>query len=843
MGVPAQNYNAAKPTLAMAQPKYSWKRRFLRRFAFGLLVLLVASVCLFTWFVRRSWPQTSGQIDVAGLLAPVQVLRDHWGTPHIYAQNSHDLFFAQGFVQAQDRLWQMEFTRQVANGNLSSFLGPDTLPIDRLMRTLGLQRTAERDWASIKGEPREVMQAYSDGVNAYIAAQHGRLSVEFTIFGVSPKPWKPQDILVTIGLMSWILSENASFELSRAHFIAQAGESVARELLPPYDEGAPFIIPAEADNYAALRSLPSSHSHVLDALLGTPGPSVGSNSWVVQGKHTATGHAFLANDTHLDLFLPSSWYASGLHSSDLEAVGYSFVGTPGIVLGHNQQIAWGLTDLVADVEDFYTEKLDSSENPRRYEFQGQWRDLDEQTETIAVKGGPPVTLHVRRTHHGPLVSDLGGRFTYPQPLALAWSGDRCETAIEAVIALNRARSWQEFRTALSLWDGPDLNFVYADQDGNIGSQAVGRIPIRAAGHQGTVPVPGWTGQYEWKGYIPSAELPHQFNPQSGFVVAANQKVVSDKYPYHLGYEWADPFRAIRITQILSASHSLSEADMEKLESDDYETPARDLLPYLDVIHPRNEREAAALKSLRSWDMHCSLQESAPAIFQVWYRFLVKDTVGDELGPKLTGDYMEYYWVHMPMMVNLMKHAQDPLFDDIRTPQRETRDDIVKRSFSDAVEWLTNHYGQNPDEWQWEKMHTVTLRHRPLGLAQVPVLSKAFSYGPIPDPGCDRFTVNAAWFVVDDEDHPFTSVAGTSQRLIMDLNSWDNSVAVNSTGQSEHLFHPHRSDEIELWRKMKYHPLLFTRKAIERDGASVLNLVPRSQAPGSANSHGSEPEVK
>ncbi len=236
MGVAAQNYNGAKPTVAMAKPKYRRKRAFLRRFAFGLLLLLVASVCFFTWFVRRSWPQTSGQIDVAGLFAPVQVLRDHWGTPHIYAQNSHDLFFAQGFVQAQDRLWQMEFTRQVANGNLSSFLGPDTLPIDRLMRTLGLQRTAERDWASIKGEPREVMQAYSDGVNAYIAAQHGRLSVEFTIFGVSPKPWKPQDILVTIGLMSWILSENASFELSRAHFIAQAGESVARELLPPYDE-------------------------------------------------------------------------------------------------------------------------------------------------------------------------------------------------------------------------------------------------------------------------------------------------------------------------------------------------------------------------------------------------------------------------------------------------------------------------------------------------------------------------------------------------------------------------------------------------------------------------------
>jgi penicillin G amidase len=818
------------------------RRKILRIVALCLLLMLVGVLMYGTWLVRRSWPQTSGTVTLAGLSARAEILRDRWGTPHIYAQNTHDLFFAQGYAQAQDRLWQMEFTRRVGNGQLSSILGPDTLPVDRLMRTLGLRRTAERDWENISAEPREVMQAYSDGVNAYIDSHRRRLSVEFTIFGVDPEPWTPQDILVTVGLMSWILSENASFELSRAHFIARAGDAVAKELLPPYNEGAPFIIPDATNEYSSLKHEPAEHSPLVDALLGTPGPTVGSNSWVVQGKRAANGAPLLANDTHLDLFLPSSWYATGLHSGDFEAVGYSFVGTPGIVLGHNQRIAWGLTDLVADVQDFYIEKLDNPDHPQRYEFQGEWRELEKERETIPVKGSVPVLLEVTRTHHGPLVNNLGGRFKFPQPLALAWSGEKCETAIEAVIRLNRAGNWTEFRNALSLWDGPDLNFVYADRDGNIGSQAVGRVPIRSPKHQGTVPVPGWTREYEWQGYVPPLDLPHQFNPASGFIVAANQKVVSDKYRYHLGYEWADPFRAIRIADLLSTSGALTVDDMKKIEGDNYEGPAKELLPYLNVVSPNDDSERRALDRLRSWNLHCPLNEPGPAIFQVWYRFLIKDTVEDELGSKLTSEYMEYYWVHMPLMVNIMKQQNNPLFDDLRTPQVENRDDIVRRSFSDAIHWLSSHYGRNPDDWKWGKLHTLTFRHRPLGLAQVPVLSEIFNYGPIPDPACDRFTVNAAWFALDDDaESPFTSVAGTSQRIIMDLNSWDDSVAVNSTGQSEHLFDPRRNDEIELWRKLEYHPLFFTRKAVEMDGASVLTLSPvTSTNPG--NQHGA-PEVK
>ncbi len=814
-----------QPLLVPQHPRLKRARKLIRNLAVVALLLLFGAVVFGTWFVRRPWPETSGTLKTAGLHARVEILRDRWGTPHIYAQNLHDLFFSQGYVQAQDRLWQMEFTRRVGNGQLSSFLGPDTLGIDRFMRTIGLRRTAERDWSHISGEERELMQAYSDGVNAYIDGHRGRLALEFNLFHIKPARWTPQDILVTVGLMSWILSENASFELSRAHFISQAGDAATKQLLPPFSDGVPFIVPEGADHYSALKNLPKESSRLLNALIGTPGPSVGSNSWAVSGSRTATGAPMLANDTHLDLFMPSSWYATGLHAGNFDAVGYSFTGTPGIVIGHNQNIAWGITDLVGDVEDFYIEKLDQSEHAHHYLFRNNWRDLDTVTETIEVKGGSPVQLGVQRTHHGPLVSNLGGRFKYPQPLALAWSGDQCETAIAAVIALNRAANYEQFRAALSLWDGPDLNFVYADQQGNIGSQAVGRIPVRSDKHQGSIPVPGWTGEYEWKGYVPALKLPNSFNPSAGFIVAANQKAVSDSYPYRLGYEWADPFRAIRISDLLSAKDHVSVDDMKQIQGDNYDLPAKDLLPYLQAVQPTNDVERKALSRLRSWNLYCSVDDSAPSIFQTWYRFLVQDTVGDELGPKLTEEYMEYYWVHMPVMLKLTKQQNNPLFDDIHTPQVEDRNAIVQRSFHDAVEWLSKRYGNDPDNWKWGRLHTLTFRHRPLGLAEVPVLSKLFSYGPMPDPACDRFTVNAAWFTTDDTEHPFNAVAGTSQRIIMQTQSWDSTLAVNSTGQSEHLFHPHRDDETQMWAKLQYHPLSFTRKAVEATLAGTLELVP------------------
>jgi len=786
-----------------------------------LAVIVLVLLATGAWMIWRSWPQVSGTISAQSLQSPVEVIRDKWGVTHLYAQNSHDLFFVQGFVQAQDRMWQLEFSRRLGSGRLSEFLGPDTIGLDRFTRVVGLRRVAERDWERMNGEDRAALEAFAEGINAYLNENRSKLSIEFRMLGVAPEPWTPVDSLVIVKLMSWILSENASIQISRARIIAKSQDAVAKQLLPPYNERGPMIIPQDTNNY---RQLLESIKSVAKTL-GTAGPTKGSNSWVVAGSRSTTGRPLLSNDTHLDLFLPSVWYASSLHGGGYDTVGYSLAGTPGISIGHNQRIAWGLTDLVADVQDFYLEKLDDDADPHNYEVRGEWQPLHFEEEQIKVKGMPPVVLRIANTRHGPLVNNWIRRFKDSRPLALAWSAAESDSLIESILLLNRASNWNEFRHALSLWNGPNINFVYADVDGNIGYQTAGRIPVRAPIDQGSVPVAGWTGEYDWQGYIPFEGLPHLFNPSENLIVTANQKPVGDDYPYQLGYEFADPFRAIRLNQLLSANKQLSVEDAKSIMGDTYHLPAESLRPHLLAIKPANDLEARTMEELRAWNLKCDPDQAGAAIYQVWYRFLVEDTIKDELGPELTEEYLEFYWIHGPVMLKLVDEGTSSLFDDTSTPQVETRDDILRRSLSDAVAWLGKHYGPDPKEWTWGRLHTMSIRHRPFGMADIPVISRLFSYGPIAAPGCDRFTVNAAWFTWDDAEHPYGASAGASQRIIMDVDDWDRSVAINSTGQSESLFHAHRADLIPMWQNLKYHPLLYTRKAVDAESTSVLKLVP------------------
>ncbi len=815
-----------KPSTDKKENDASGRRARLRRILkLSLAIILILALLLFggvVWFVRNSWPQVSGTITLSALRAPVEVLRDKWGIPHVFARNSDDLFFAQGYVHAQDRMWQLEFTRRVGRGRLSEILGKDALSVDRFARVLGFRRAAERDWQAMGEQDRAVMEDYAEGVNAFIEGNRHSLSIEFTIFGVKPEPWTPVDSLVIAKLMSWVLSENASIEMSRARILASSGEAVARELLTPYREGASVMLPPEAEGY---RKLNPAIVRALRTVSGTVGKVGASNSWVIEGQRTASRSPMVANDTHLDLFMPSAWYANGVHGGGFDLVGYSLAGTPGVSIGHNRRIAWGITDLVADVQDLYLEEVDSQTDPQRYKFRDQWLPLKMDSEEIQVKGSDPVTINVAATNHGPLVNNFLSHFKDSRPMSLAWANADSPGLIRSLILLNRADSWDEFRAALSGWDGPNLSFVYADVDGNIGYQAAGSIPIRAPRGQGIIPEIGWTGEYEWQGRIPFDGLPRSFNPPNGFIVTANQKLIDEKYPYRLGYEWADPFRAIRINQLLSNNEKVTTEDSQQIQGDTYHLLAENLRQYLKVVVPANDLERAALTEVQSWNLRCDPGEVGAAIYQVWYRFLLEDTAGDELGQELTDEYMEYYWVHGPALLSLMKDGTSRIFDDVKTEQVETRDDIVRRAFTDAVNWLSQRYSPDPSNWKWERLHTLSFRHRPFGRADVPILSKLFNYGPIVAPGGDRFTVNCTWFTWDDPEAPFAADAGSAQRIVMDLSDWDRAMAVNSTGQSEQLFHPHREDLIPLWQNLKYHPLLFNREAIEASTENRLKLVP------------------
>lgn len=807
----------------------SGRRRWLLRGLAALVVLAVAGVLIAAWWLRRPWPQVSGEVAVAGLAAPVTVVRDEWGVPHLYAETAGDLFFAQGWVHAQDRLWQMEFTRRVGRGRLAEVLGEPVLFFDRATRNLGLLRSAEREWGEITGEARQALEAYAAGVNAYLEHRRGRLGVELALLGVTPEPWQPVDVLVSVKVLYWMLAENASFELTRARFLETVDETVLAEILPPYRDGLPVIVPSEIAAEPHLSAFDPAVWRDLAPILGVPGPGQGSNNWVLAGGRTASGRPILANDTHLELFMPSVWYANGLHGGGYDVVGYSLAGAPAVILGHNGRIAWGISDLVPDVEDVYFERLDDRENPRRYELRGLWRDLAVREERIEVKGAEPVVMTVYETHHGPLLQGLDERLEDAPAAALRWTGDDGHTLFQSALDLDRADDWESFRAALSLWDGPHMSFVYADTAGTIGFQATGLIPRRAPGHSGATPAVGWTGEHEWQGFIPYDELPWALNPPQGFLVTANQRVVGPEYPYPLGYEFADPFRAQRITQMLStAAAPATLEDSARMQGDTHHLPAEALVPHLLAVEPADELEAAALEEVRGWNLRLDPEETGATVYQVWYRTLVRRLLEDELGEERAREYLEYYWVHGPVMVDLMSAGTSALFDDRRTPETETREDLAAAALTEAAGWLAERLGRDPATWRWGRLHTLTLRHRPIGMAEIPLVSDLFNGGTFPSPAGDRFTVNAAWFTLFDPDAPYAADAGAAQRILIDVGDWDRSLAVNSTGQSEHLFHPNRVDQVPLWRAGEYHPLLFSKQAVEAAGRHTLVLNPRPE---------------
>ncbi|HLF26568.1 MAG TPA: penicillin acylase family protein [Anaerolineae bacterium] len=798
-------------------------RKWLIRIGILLLVLAIVLVGAGVWFVRRPWPQIDGALVASGLAAPAEVLRDKWGIPHIFAENEHDLFFAQGYVHAQDRLWQMEFNRRLAGGTLSEVLGEPTAGLDRYFRTLGLRRVAERAWVEADQESRAILEAYAEGINAYLQSHADRLPVEFTLIGDTPQPWTPADSLAVGNILAFAMALNLNVELLQAQVTAGLGEEAGYQLFPLAIDDGPPILPAEVERYDWL-----SDAHLEDSAaqqwFGASPLSWGSNNWVVAGNRTATGQPLLANDTHVNFQMPSNWYENGVHGGGFDSVGFTLPGVPLVVLGHNQNIAWGITNVTADNQDLYIEKLDDAEQPTQYEFEGEWRDLQMISETIQVKDGAPVQLNLLLTQHGPIVNDVVGA-PEAEPLALRWTLYDGETILSSLARLNRAANWDEFHAALRDWDTLSLNFVYADTAGNIGYQATGRVPVRAPGHTGILPVPGWSGAYEWQGFIPFDELPSALNPSTGFIATANNRITSDAYPYQLASGWEAPYRAERLQALLSAKEQFSVEDMRAIQVDTYSLPAEAFRPYLLAVPPADALQAQALEHVTKWNLRLDTESVGATIYEEWFKLLLQNTVGDELaqvGEESRGLYLfDYPERHTRLMNTILPDADNAWFDDVATPQLETRDEIVRRSLAEAVAWLSEHYGPDPAQWQWGNIHTLTFVHQPLGLSGIPPLESIFNSQTIPTRG-GQFTVNVAYFAGDQS---FDATFGAAQRMIIDVGDWDRSLSVNSTGQSGHVFHPHRGDDIPLWQSGDYHPMLFSREAVQANVEGMLTLTP------------------
>ncbi len=783
----------------------------------GVVLVIVLLLIGGFLYLRSSLPKTRGTVTLAGLNGQVEIVRDADGVPHIFAATDHDAYFALGYVHAQDRLWQMEFQRRVGAGRLSEILGDATLDTDKFLRTLGTYRAAKEAWPALSKEGQDALQAYADGVNAWLAEGH-TLPIEFILLGVKPEPWTVYDSLVWAKMMAWDLGGNYDVELLRLRLIQAVGEERAAQLIPPYPEAGTTIL-AASQIAPATADLLLDIDHFLQTNLHLRGLDVGSNNWVVSGQRTDTGLPLLANDPHLGARIPSIWYLAEIQGDKIHAAGATLLGLPAIVIGHNENIAWGVTNLGPDVQDLYIERV-NPKNLNQYEVNGEWVDMTIVEEPIYVKGEEePILWAARSTRHGPLISDVSG--SAPMPVALRWTAlDPGDTTLETFRKINYAANWDDFVEAMKDYVAPSQNFVYADREGNIGYFGPGHIPIRARGN-GLLPVPGWNDDYEWTGWIPFEDLPHAFNPEAGYIVTANNRVVPDDYPYFISHDWAPPYRAQRIVELIetlsSGGETISVDDMAAIQGDQQSAQARELLPFLLKIQPKDERQKKALSYLQNWDGSTPTDSIAATIYHAWFMQLGRAMFEDDLRGSLYDDFAERK--HPIFLINLFTQPDNVWCDNFLTTPTETCADTAQKALDRALDDLEKRLGKNMSKWEWGKIHRTEYPHSPF--SEVGIL-KPFFHREIPNGG-DTYTVNVAPTRYTNKENPYLQFHVPSYRQIVDLSDLNNSRFMHTTGQSGNVFSPHYDDLIERHQAVEYLPMTFGRNNVSGD---VLTLRPK-----------------
>ncbi len=793
-----------------------------------VLVLPLAIGCAAgVWWLRASLPQESGELVLAGPSAPVSITRDRQGVPHIVGTSDIDVFFATGYVHAQDRRWQLEFQRRFAQGRLSELFGRASLDQDVWLRTLGLYRSAQDAWDALDPAARRSLQAYTDGINAWLAG-HTVLPPEFALLGVRPEPWTVVDSLAWVKVFSLNLSGNLNRETAR---FAASQVLSARELESLFgtQSGAAQLAhtPAAAQQLALLARSEAQFG----AALGLGGRFVGSNAWVVSGAKAADGGAMLANDPHLGLQAPSLWYPVVQQGAALSSSGMSLVGLPLVIFGHNGHIAWGGTSLMADVQDLYVEQVNPVD-AGSYRVGDHWQRFVTRQETIRIKAEFPavlrpqpeaVQLTVRSTGHGPVVSDLlnaGGPVA-----ALRWTGlDKDDTTYASFLRLNYAHDWVAFRQALAAHVGPTLNMLYADRAGNIGMQGVGRIPLRGPSVGGAA----LAGHGEWLGYIPAERMPSSYNPPAGFIVSANERNLPANYPYFVSDEWAQPARAERIASLLTAATAggrrASVDDFARMQADVLSTPALKMVALLGTPAPASARQQQALAYLHAWDGGMGRDSRAATIFQAWMRHLRKRLVGERLhtawGQRAQADFLDGVADAVTVEELLTMLGDEGVWcRHGAIPGARSCEAIAARALDDGLDELEKLAGHDMRAWEWGKLHTVVYRHTPF--SQVNLLRQLFERRAPAAGAGDTINVSDQVFV---RSEGYLQSFGASFRQIVAFGpEQPRHLYMNSTGQSGNLLSAHYGDMVAPFGAVQHWPL--TARVSEPAATLVLRPAP------------------
>ena len=787
-----------------------------------LLIVIIGGFFFLRNIARKSLPDYNRDFPLEGLAAEVTVIRDAFAVPAIYADNEEDLYRAVGFVMAQDRLWQMDLLRRATTGRLSEIFGEDLVKTDNLMRAL---RIPEKSSVVLERTDRKViiaLEAFADGVNQFIEQNQDKLPPEFSILGYKPEKWEPEHSVNLTGYMAWDLNMGWSTEVILHKLSKKLDEDKLRELVPHLDLQTSYIFPGSLTK-AEIR-LELLENTVKLRELGLEVFS-GSNNWVVSGEKSVTGKPLFANDMHLGLFAPGIWYQ--MHQvidGELNVTGVVLPGQPFVIAGHNERIAWGMTNVMLDDADFYLETINPS-NPHQYRYMGEWKDMEVRKEIINTGKSDHVEKEILFTHRGPVISDF--KDVEDQAVSMRWTGNEYSNEVSSIYYLNRAGNWEEFRNALTTFSSVSQNINYADTDGNIGLQTAAGIPLREG--SGKFIVSGEDDTYDWTGMVPFEELPYSFNPPTGYLISANNRTVPDSYPYYISHWFDPPNRYDRIREMILEKERLSADDFKAMLGDKKSKLSERMLPGLlfelnRMSNPTmNERRAREM--LAAWDNVYDPGRPEPLIFEKFYMRFIENLLLEDMGKELYEEFIGSKILTRNIVDLVWVKSESAWFRGNKTDTGPgTFNDLISKSFYECIEWLEHEYGPNPDRWAWGDIHSLTLNH-PMG--SVKILDRLFNMnrGPF-SPGGSFHTVCPYSYSFN---NPFVANHGASQRHIYSTANWDNSFSVIPTGTSGIPASAYYCDQTELYVNDSYRQDAFSEAEVRKAARYEMKLIPAGAA--------------
>lgn len=793
----------------------SWKK-ILLGLSISFIIIFIVAGAIFYNMLSSSLPAYQGIITSSKIISDIEIYRDSFAVPYIFAENDNDAAFALGYVHAQERLFTMDFIRRAGEGRLSEILGDEAVPFDNMFRTVGIKRNILRNYSRIDPSVISLLQSYSDGVNAYIEERKGNYSIEFDVLGYQPEKWKPLHSLIIIKMMAWELNMSWWTDLTFSELIQKLGEKKALEILPDYPENAPTII---ADNFKYLSAINSSLVETDKAFrnfIGWTGTHIGSNNWVVNANKSTSGKPIIANDPHLAFSAPGKWFAATVNSKEgWETSGVTLPGVPGIVIGKGENISWVLTNVMNDDADFYIEKLDSSDS--KYFVDGQWRDLRIIKDTIKVKNGKDRVIEIKETHRGPIISDIHTfNFIYNTaesefpPISMKWLGNEFSDEMLGFYKINKAKNWNQFREGVKYFGIPGQNFVYADTTGNIGYIMGARIPLRKKNNP-TLVFDGTNTENDWQGYVPVEEIPVVLNPKENFITSANNKILKD-FKYHISNLWEPSSRIDRIYELLNSKEKHSAEDFKKYQMDITSPYAKLITSHIvkafEGIKINDNNLKTAIELLSEWDFNLKKQSQTPSIYVVTLKYLLHNIYYDELGDDLFNRFVFLANVPFRSLLQVLDKPESLIFDDISTAKTESKNEIIRKSLADALTFLEENLGKDLTNWQWGRLHTVTFKHAFSG--NFSLLDKYINIGPY-EIGGDGTTINNTEYPFSEsiDKYPmfshneFENILGPSMRYIYDFAKPDQYYLILTTGQSGNVMSDNYHDQTPYWLQGKY----------------------------------------